>query len=372
MTDLKLKLAELTGPGALAGVTFGDWLGLLWENGFRLHPRFWGRVAFISVSAPFTSVLARLERLRHAGKYRRMEVPGPLFLLGGWRCGTTHLHNLFALDHRFGYSSLFQTMYPHTFLTSEWWWLPLLAAMTPRKRWQDNVSLSLKEPAQDEMALCILTRRSSMLGWVFPRRFMEYEPFLDFAETSPQDVAVWQAGFREFLHKLTYVNGGRPSVLKSPYHTARVRLLLETFPGAKFLHIHRHPYEVFPSLCHTMKKVMGAFGVQRLDESKLEDYAIETYRRLYGAYFEQVDAIPSGRFHDISYQQLSEQPLETLIGAYRALGLPDFEVVRPTIERYLSEVSSYERNKYPELSTATKERLQSEWRPMFERWGYAM
>ncbi|MCA9055399.1 MAG: hypothetical protein KDA75_16270, partial [Planctomycetaceae bacterium] len=217
MADLRLKLAELTGPGALAGVTLGDWLKLLIENRFRLHPLFWGRVGFISVSAPVTSVVAVLERAMFAGQYRATEIPGPLFLLGGWRCGTTHLHNLFALDERFGYSSLFQTMYPHTFLTSQWWWLPVLAAMTPRKRWQDNVSLSLKEPAQDEMALCIMTRRSSMLGWVFPHRFMEYERFLDFDDVSERDVRLWKTGFREFLHKLTWKNGGRPSVLKSPY-----------------------------------------------------------------------------------------------------------------------------------------------------------
>lgn len=370
MSDLKLKLAELTGPGALAGVRLGNWLRLLVENRFRLHPMFWGRVGFISVSAPFTSVLTQLEQLRHARRYRATPIPGPLFLLGGWRCGTTHLHNLFALDQRFGYTTLFQTMYPHTFLTSEWWWLPLLAAMTPRKRWQDNVSLNLKEPAQDEMALCIMTRRSSMLGWVFPHRFVEYERFLDFAEVGTDDVAAWQAGFREFLHKITYVNGGRPTVLKSPYHTARIRLLSETFPEARFLHIHRHPYEVFPSLCHTMRKVMGAFGVQKLDESMLEDYAIETYRRLYTAYFAQVGAIPPGRFHDISYDQLSQRPLETLAGAYAALGLPDFQVARPQVERYLSEVSSYEKNKYGELSPSIKERLQSEWRPMFDAWGY--
>ncbi|MCA9053781.1 MAG: sulfotransferase, partial [Planctomycetaceae bacterium] len=155
-----------------------------------------------------------------------------------------------------------------------------------------------------------------------------------------------------------------------PYHTARPKLLMETFPEAKFVHIHRHPYEVFPSLCHTMRKVMGAFGVQRLDESKLEDFAIETYRRLYTAYFAQVGEIPAGRLHDISYEQLSARPLETLEETYAALGLPDFETVRPTMQGYLAEVSSYERNKYPELSPETKERLKSEWRPMFEAWGY--
>lgn len=370
MFDFRMKLAERVGPGALAGVTTGDWLKLLVQNRFRLHPLFWGRVAFISLSCPFTSLVRHLERGLYARQYRAMPIPPPLFLLGGWRCGTTHLHNLFALDERFGYSNLFQTMYPHTFLTSEWWWLPLLAAMTPRKRWQDNVALSLREPAQDEMALCIMTLRSSMLGWVFPHRFEEYERFLTFEGVPERDLELWKAGFREFLHKLTFKNQGRPSVLKSPYHTARIRLILQTFPEAKFLHIHRHPYEIFPSLCHTMRKVIAAWGVQRLDESTLENRAIETYRRLYAAYFDQVREIPPGRFHDISYEQLSQKPLETLEEAYAALGLPDFRVVKPRVEQYLAELSSYERNKYPDLSPEIKARLRLEWKPMFETWGY--
>lgn len=370
MIDFRMKLAELAGPGALAGVTAGDWLKVLWHNRFRLHPMFWGRVGFISLTCPATSVIRQIEQAMYARRYRALEIPPPLFLLGGWRGGTTHLHNLFALDERFGYSNLFQTMYPHTFLTSEWWWLPCLAAMTPRKRWQDNVSLSLKEPAQDEMALCIMTLRSSMLGWVFPHKFEEYERFLTFDGVPQRDTDLWKAGFREFLHKLTFKNGGRPSVLKSPYHTARIRLIRETFPGSKFVHIHRHPYEIFPSLCHTMRKVIFAWGVQKLDESTLEDRAIETYRRLYDAYFAQVGEVPPGSLVDISYRQLSERPLETLEAAYAALGLPDFGVVKPRIEEYLASVSSYEKNKYPDLAPETKARLQREWKPMFEAWGY--
>lgn len=371
MSDFRLKLAEISGPGALAGVKLFDWLKLLGANHFRLHPLYWPRVAFISLSAPFNSAFALLERAVCAGRYRQQPPPSPLFLLGGWRCGTTHLHNLFAVDHRFGYSNLYQTMYPHTFLLSESWWLPLLAAMTPRRRWQDNVSLSLREPAQDEMALCIMTLHSSMLGWVFPHRAEAYEKYLTFEGMPDAVIRDWQAAFREFLQKLAFRTGGRPAVLKSPYHTARVRLLLDTFPEAKFLHIHRHPYEVFPSLCHTMKKVIAAWGVQRLDESELHDRAIETYRRLYTAYFAQVGEIPAGRFHDISYEQLSRDPMGTLIGAYEALGLPDFEVVRPEVEKYLAGVASYERNKYPDLSAELKERLYHEWRPMFDAWGYA-
>jgi hypothetical protein len=36
-------------------------------------------------------------------------------------------------------------------------------------------------------------------------------------------------------------------ILKSPAHTARMKLLHELFPGAKFIHISRNPYEVYQS-----------------------------------------------------------------------------------------------------------------------------
>lgn len=36
-------------------------------------------------------------------------------------------------------------------------------------------------------------------------------------------------------------------ILKSPAHTARLKLLHEIFPKAKFIHISRNPYEVYQS-----------------------------------------------------------------------------------------------------------------------------
>jgi hypothetical protein len=39
-------------------------------------------------------------------------------------------------------------------------------------------------------------------------------------------------------------------VLKSPVHTGRVEILRKIFPKAKFIYIHRHPYEVLQSAIH--------------------------------------------------------------------------------------------------------------------------
>ena len=39
----------------------------------------------------------------------------------------------------------------------------------------------------------------------------------------------------------------KPLLVKSPVHTARVRMLLKLFPKARFLYIHREPLKVFAS-----------------------------------------------------------------------------------------------------------------------------
>ena len=46
------------------------------------------------------------------------------------------------------------------------------------------------------------------------------------------------------------VNGGgaeRRLLLKSPVHTARIKILLQLYPDAQFVFIHRDPYTVFKS-----------------------------------------------------------------------------------------------------------------------------
>lgn len=37
----------------------------------------------------------------------------------------------------------------------------------------------------------------------------------------------------------------KPLLIKSPVHTARIGLLLDMFPRARFVYIHRHPLQVW-------------------------------------------------------------------------------------------------------------------------------
>src|SRR3954447_11011480 len=89
------------GPGMLGGITFGDWVRLLRDNQFHVRPRRLARALAITSQSAQNSVLRRIEDSRYREAVRDAKVLPPLFVLGHWRSGTTHLHNLMALDERF-------------------------------------------------------------------------------------------------------------------------------------------------------------------------------------------------------------------------------------------------------------------------------
>src|SRR6185503_9923340 len=164
----------------------------------------------------------------------------PLFVLGHWRSGTTHLHYLLGLDDRFAFPGLYQVHFPHTFLTTEQRLSGLVGFLLPRHRPYDNVRLDLQVPDEDEFAMCVLGFMTSYLAGVFPRRMEYYEQFLTLQNTPASAVDQWKSSLRLFLQKLT-LKSGKPLIVKSPTHTGRIKLLLEMFPDARFVHIHRDP-----------------------------------------------------------------------------------------------------------------------------------
>ncbi len=117
----------------------------------------------------------------------------------------------------------------------------------------------------------------------------------------------------------------RPLILKSPPHTARIRLLLELFPDARFVHIHRHPYVVFRSTRHLIRAVQPVFRLQEGPVPDGDDRILSVYTELYDAFFEERGLIPEGRFCEVAFDDLERDPVGVVGSIYESLGLPGFE-----------------------------------------------
>src|SRR6266508_944781 len=273
--------------GLLGGITLSDWSRLLRENRFAVDPPYAGRALTITMNATLNSALRRREDRRYGSKLKDVAVPPPIFVLGHWRNGTTHLHNLVTTDERFAFPNTFHAFFPHTFLSPEARASRVMSPLMPRQRPMDNVEWGPRTPQEDEFAVCVASLRSPYVGWVFPRHRERYDRYLTLRGLPGHELEQWREALRRFLRKLTWKYDGRPLVLKSPPHTCRIKVLLEMFPQARFVHIHRDPYTVFQSSRKMFRASFTVSGVQRLGLEDVDDWTLRQYRAMYDAFFEE-------------------------------------------------------------------------------------
>jgi LPS sulfotransferase NodH len=353
----------------LQGMALGEWWALLRRHRFAVDLRHSPRALVQTALSAANSAGARLERMRFGERIDATPVQAPLFVLGHYRSGTTHLHNLLALDPQFAAPTFFQALNPHTFLTNERFAAPLADRLIVRRRYQDEMALGAGVPSEDEFALCVMTGLSPYMGWCFPGDGSVYERYLSFREATDGEVVRWGRALTLFLKKLT-LRHGRPLVLKSPPHTARIRLLLGLFPDARFVHIRRDPYVVFRSTRHMMRAAQPLYHLRDGPLQDSDDRIISVYAEMYDAYVEQRGLIPEGRLCEVGFEDLERAPMAVVGSIYEALGLPGFEDLRPRLEDYLASIAGYRKNRHGELPEPLRRRIADEWGRSFDEWGY--
>lgn len=362
------RLVDAFGP-ALHGMTFGAWLSLLRNEHFAVDAPYWLRAAATTCQSALNTPIALWESQRYSALIQAVEVQPPVFIIGHWRSGTTHLHNLLCQDERFAYPNLFQAMNPLTFLCTEAFMAKFLTRLTPKQRHIDNVAQSMAVPAEDELIAWHSSTLTPYMSYNFPRTGSHYDRYLTFREASEHEREQWRSTLMRFLKKLTW-KYNRPLVLKSPPHTCRLKYILEMFPGAKFIHIHRHPYRVFLSTRQAAQRSIDMSSLQRADPTALEDRIIRQYAEMYDVFFEECGAIPQGQFTEVAFAALEHDPIAHLQRMYLELGLPDFAVAQPAFESYLKSLSTYKKNEYADIARHTQKRLQMAWAQTFEAWDY--
>lgn len=332
------------------------------------------RALAVSLTTLLTSPLRVAERLAYGRQIARTTIaPTPLFLLGHWRTGTTHLHNLLAHDPQFGFVSTFQGMAPDMSLIGDRFVRPFLAAQARRlhpTREIDNIPLVLEAPQEESFALANLSPLASLHVYSLPRRaraiFRRYGLLEDLDEREKSE---WVEHFLHVLRVATLRGGGRPLVLKDPCHTGRIRLLLELFPEARFVHIVRDPYRVLPSMLGVWRVVLGTAQLQEIEPAEVEDLVLGIYEQLMRRYLADRDLIPAGRLVEVRFEDLESDPMRELSTIYDHLGIEGFAAAAPAIRSYAESVRSFVKNDY-RVSPEVVRRVNERWRFALDEWGY--
>src|SRR5215208_2723811 len=332
---------------SLYGMALDEYLALLRKHRFAVDAPYLPRAAFMGLSCTLTSLIRPYEDRRYGPELADVEVREPLFVLGHWRSGTTYLHNLLALDKQFAHPNVWRVLNPHTFLTTERY-SDIVKLAAPKTRLIDSIELGADVPFEDEFATCG-TLCSPILAGAFPQATEHYDRYLTFRGVPEEEVARWQKALILFYKKMTW-KLGRPLVLKSPPHTGRIRLLLEMFPDARFVHIHRDPYTVFQSSLHLYEKIIPLIRLHRSDRIDMTARILRQYTEMHDAFFEERPLIPAGRFHEVRFEDLERDPVGQVRTLYESLSLPAFADVEPELRRYVDTLAGYRKNAHAKLA----------------------
>jgi hypothetical protein len=234
----------------------------------------------------------------------------------------------------------------------------------------DNVAFSLDAPQEEELALANMTPHSFAHAFVLPRRaqtlFRRYVLFEDLPDDAKAELV---EHYLTLLRKVALASGGERLILKNCTNTGRIPLLLDLFPDAKFIHIHRNPYNVFASTVHLHERLMSICQLQRIRIEQVERNVLAFYRGLMKKYLADRSLIPAENLVEVRYEDVECDPLPQLRGIYRRLGLPGFSYAEPAFRSYIKSIRGYRKNTY-DLERDAIARINAQWAFAFAEWGY--
>lgn len=298
------------------------------------------------------------------------EMAAPVFIVGHWRSGTTHLHNLMSRSPAFGQITPLASGLPDQILSLGTWLRPLLEKALPDDRHVDEVAVDPDSPQEDEIPLANLQPLSVFHAVYFPKHFQRLiDRGVFFEGVSPREIARWQRLVRRFAEKIVRHQGRETLLIKNPVYTARIRLLREIWPDARFVHIRRNPYVVFASTRHYYRSLLPDLALQRHDHVDIDAFVLATFTRLMAQYDAESADVPASHLVEVVYEELEESPVAILADIFQRLDLPGWEETRPRVEAYLETIRTYRKNTH-QISAGDIAQVDAAWGDHVRRWGY--
>jgi hypothetical protein len=343
---------------------------VLRRNRFAVAPRFLGRLGGLLLLGAVNSALAWCEERDNGAAIRATPIEkAPIFIVGHWRSGTTHLHNLLGQDDRFACPTTYQTMFPRHFCYSQRRGSPLFDRLAPGRRPMDGMPFSAQTPHEEEFAVAALAAISPYMRFLFPVTEIGGCSQLDPEHLSHEDLRKWTAAFLYFIRKLTF-SKGKQIVLKSPPNMCRIGTIVKLFPDAKFVHIVRNPYEVYASTVKLWRQTLRQVHLQMPVRDEVERIVLSWYVESFALFERDRQLLRKGSFHELKFEDLEKTPLACLESLYADLELAEFAAFRKRVIPYLESIAGHRKNRHT-LDPAARRRLQAQLGAVISRYRYS-
>ena len=333
--------------------------------------RFWPQTALLLASAaaraPFTLIE---EQIFKKNRYSGIELIKPVFIVGYWRSGTTHLHNLLGKAPDSGIITPLASGLPGELLTLGTWLEPMLKKVLPETREIDRVAVTPQSPQEDEIPVANLQLLSVFHALYFPRNFRKnFYTGVFFDNVDANQIEEWKNQIQFFLKKIVIHQNKQPLIIKNPVYTTRIKYLLEMWPDARFIHIYRNPFRVYPSAKLYFHKMLSKLALQPFDPAEIESIVLKSYQRMLNQLYRDVSELPENQFTEVRFEDLEKNPIRELERIYSSLELPDWNSAKPATQTYLNQISGYKKNRY-NLKKTDIETVQNSWKKYLDKWQY--
>lgn len=319
------------------------------------------------------------EKIKYSRKIENHELKeDPIFIIGHWRSGTSFLQYLMGQDPQFGYMNKFQVVLPDVFLSSESFLKSIVNSIPKsinllRDAQNMSINLELDSPSEIEIALTTMISPTSLhWGHIFPNDAWEYfNKYLFFDTASKDEIEKWQRDYHHLIKKTSLKNNGRRLLIKSPGNASRLNKLLEVYPNAQFIFIHRNPYDVFYSNKKLWNTLLNNLGLQDFGKDQIEAEITKVYKKLMSRYLEQRNDIPEGQLAEVRFKDFVSQPVREIQKVYEQLDLSKFNRAKPHFDRFLDQKAEGKSSDYQYENHIIK-KINNNWRFAFEQWNYSV
>lgn len=351
------------------GSTFCTFLKVI-RNG-PVEPRYYIKIFLTGLVILIATPFHLLDYVWFRKKVRQYRFSKePLFIIGHWRSGTTLLHNCLCMDKTHGYLTTYHSLFPYN-QKSKFLFKTLCRIGIPAKRVSDNMKMNLNYPQEEELAFGNVHPNFYYNFFYFPTGYREfYEKAVHLHVPAPK-ISAWKRAYVNLLKKAAINTRAERMIVKNPVNTARIQILLEMFPNARFLFLYRNPYTVYFSTRLFFYTLLPTIWLQRVDKPFIDEMIFDVYNRLMEDYNAQKHLIPPGNLMELRFEEFEENPVEILNTIYTDLLKEDFGKDRETITRYLKTLKKYEKNTFA-VSKSAADAVSLRLKKFITNWNYTL
>lgn len=268
---------------------------------------FIGKIALRSDLTRMLSNRLSLERDRNLYEpIRTQQIREPLFIVGLPRSGTTLLHTLLAADPAHRAPMIWEVMFPSP---------PTNERMNVRIRetqqsirylhWLAPTFRQVHALGAEIPQECIGLTSPSMLSDQFDTmyRVPSYRSWF-----LKQDLLPAYQYHHRFLQHLQHRQSGDRWILKAPAHMFALPALLNLYPDALFVQVHRDPLKAIASVSSLIAILRSIFS-DHVDPTEVGRDALQYWSETMTNFMQQRNELSPHRFVDIYYSDIRKDPV---------------------------------------------------------------